>query len=267
MIKFQDFLILIIMGFLLVFAISMNNDNNGSSSKSDSNSGSNSNSDSDSGQKDEDSPTIYWGVDSASYTDADLRQCVKDNFGQADIWGRYLGDIADVSQGLDTDEVKALHDDNTRILVIYNHFSEATGYDNGVNEAEKAINYADDLSIPEDVAIFGDIEPSYPVDSAFLEGWYNTLSASPYETGLYGVFNEDSNLVKAYNATKEPVQENTVVWTAYPQKETTTKENAPDYNPQGPNDALLYGWQYGIESEQCNIDTNLFKEEMLDYLW
>src|SRR5690625_7160178 len=48
---------------------------------------------SESDQSNGDSPTIYWGVDSASYTDEDLLQCVQDNFGQADVWGRYLGDI------------------------------------------------------------------------------------------------------------------------------------------------------------------------------
>lgn len=265
--RFMDLFILIFMGLLLIFAIGMNNDNNGSDSRSDSNSGSNSDTGSDSDQNNGDSPTIYWGVDSASYTDADLLQCVKDNFGHPEVWGRYLGDITDVSQGLDMDEVNMLHENDIRILVIYNHFSEATGYDNGVQEAEKAIAYAEDLDVPNGVAIFGDIEPNYPVDSAFIEGWYETLTDSDYESALYGVFNEDSNLVKAYNATKKDVQENTVVWTAYPQKEITTKENAPDYNPQGPNEALLYGWQYGIEAEQCKIDTNLFKEEMLDYLW
>lgn len=272
--KLQDFLILAVMGILLACAIGMNNDNNHSDSNKHSDSDQN-NEDSQSSsdtnpkpdQDKDDKPTIYWGVDSASYTDEDLLQCVQDNFGQADVWGRYLGDIEGVSQGLDSDEVSLLHENDTHILVIYNHFSEATGYDNGVSEAEKAIADAADLDIPKGVAIFGDIEPSYPVDSAFLEGWYDTFVSSDYEAALYGVFNEKSHLLEAYKATKQPVQENTVVWTAYPQKEITTKEKAPDYNPQGPDDALLYGWQYGMEAEQCHIDTNLFHEEILDYLW
>jgi len=289
--KLQDFFILAVMGFLLVFAIGISNDDNqtGSDTNSESDQGnedsqsdSNTNSESDQGNGDSqsdsntnsesdqsngDSPTIYWGVDSASYTDEDLLQCVQDNFGQADVWGRYLGDKEGVSQGLDTDEVSRLHENDVQILVIYNHFTDATGYDNGVNEAEKAIAYAGDLDTPDGVAIFGDIEPSYSVDSAFLEGWYDTFSSSDYEAALYGVFNEGSHLSEAYNATDQTVQENTIVWTAFPQEGITTKENAPDYNPQGPDDALLYGWQYGIEAEQCHIDTNLFHEAMLDYLW
>jgi len=289
--RFQDFFILAVMGFLLVFVIGISNDNNQTGSDTNSESGqsngdsqsdsntnsgsdqsngdsqSDSNTNSESDQSNGDSPTIYWGVDSASYTDEDLLQCVQDNFGQADVWGRYLGDVEGVSQGLDPDEVSRLHENDVRILVIYNHFSEATGYDNGVNEADKAIDLAKDLEIPDGVAIFGDIEPSYPVDSAFLKGWYDTLASSDYQAALYGVFNEDSHLFKAYNAANKTIQENIIVWTAFPQKEITTKENAPDYTPQGPDDALLYGWQYGIEAEQCNIDTNLFHEAMMDYLW
>ncbi|HWO96582.1 MAG TPA: hypothetical protein VNM45_09645 [Bacillus sp. (in: firmicutes)] len=38
-------------------------------------------------------------------------------------------------------------------------------------EAEKAINYANDLGVPMGVALFADIEPGYPVDSEFIRGW------------------------------------------------------------------------------------------------
>lgn len=224
--------------------------------------------DEDNNQNDSDDPhTIYWGVDSASYTDESLYQCVVDNFGQPEIWGRYLGEIEGISAGLDTDEVNFLHENEIRILVIYNHFNDATGYDHGVEEAKQAISYAEDLDIPEGVAIFGDIEPDYPVDSAFIEGWYDTLSDSVYEPALYGVFVEDSSLVEAYSTTNQDIQGNIITWTAYPQEEITTKENAPAYHPEGPNESLLYGWQYAIDAEECNIDTNLFSDEIIDFLW
>src|SRR5699024_10845152 len=164
----------------------------------------------------DDSETILWGVDSASYTDESLYQCVVDNFGQPEIWGRYLGDIEGVSAGLDTEEVSYLQENDVHILVIYNHFSDATGYNHGVEEAKQAISYAEDLNIPEGVAIFGDIELDYPVGSAFIEGWYDTLSDSKYEPALYGVFTEDSPLIEAYNATNQKTQQNIITWTAYP---------------------------------------------------
>src|SRR5699024_8896320 len=120
-------------------------------------------------------------------------------------------------------------------------FSDATGYNHGVEEAKQAISYAEDLNIPEGVAIFGDIEPDYPVGSAFIEGWYDTLSDSKYEPALYGVFTEDSPLIEAYNATNQKTQQNIITWTAYPQEKITTQEKAPTYHPQGPSESLLYG--------------------------
>lgn len=209
----------------------------------------------------------YWGVDSAELVDKDLFQCVKYNYGSPEVWGRYLGDIEDVSEGIDADEVDYLHDKDVKILLIYNHFDSATGYDHGADHASKAINYAKDLKVPDDVALFGDIEPNFSVDSAFIEGWYDTISDSDFAPGLYGVFNKDSKLIEAYNATNEKYQKNIVVWSAYPQKEISSKKEAPEFNPDGPKDAMTNGWQYGQDSEDCHIDTNLFNDDMLDYLW
>ncbi len=222
---------------------------------------------SDSNQNNQEKDKQYWGVDSASQTDEDLYQCVKDNYDKPQIWGRYLGDKEGVSNGLDDDEVSYLHDKNVKILVIYNHFTDATGYEHGVKEAERAIEYAKELGIPDGVALFGDIEPNFPVNSAFIDGWYDTLADSAYKPAIYGVFDEGSALVEAYNAANQETKENTIVWTAFPQGEITTKENAPEYNPQGPKGSMLYGWQYALEAEKCTIDTNLFEEEMLKFLW
>lgn len=214
-----------------------------------------------------DTPDVYWGVDSASYTDEDLYQCVDSNFGHPEVWGRYLGDKEGVSTGMDSNEVNYLHDKDIRLLFIYNHLTDATGYDNGVTHANKAIDLAKDLDIPDDVAIFADIEPDYPIDSKFIEGWHDTLADSDYIPAIYGVFNEDSELFNAYNSTDKSIKDKTVLWTAYPQEEITAKENAPEFHPQGPDESLLYGWQYALDAQECNIDTNLFSKEMLDYLW
>jgi len=210
---------------------------------------------------------IVWGADAAGEVNDELYQCITDNFGEPKIFGRYLGEVEGVAVPLNQDEIKYLHEQDIKILVIYNLISEATGHNQGVEHAEKAIKLAKELDVPEGVAIFGDIEPDFPVDSAFIEGWYETVADSPYEPALYGVFDKESKLMTAYNDTKEDVQKNTIVWTAYPQKEPTTKEKAPKYEPQGPEEAKVFGWQYGIEAEACEIDTNLFKEEMLDYVW
>src|SRR5699024_7371507 len=143
-------------------------------------------------------------------------------------------------------EVEFLHDKDIKILVIYNQITEATGYDNGAEHAQQAIDLAKDLDVPEGVAIFGDIEPDFPVDPQFIEGWYEALDDSPYEPALYGVFAEDNDVTIAYNDTDEDVQKNTIVWTAYPQEEITTQDKAPEYAPEGPEHAKVYGWQYAI---------------------
>ncbi|GIO25548.1 glycoside hydrolase domain-containing protein [Ornithinibacillus bavariensis] len=218
-------------------------------------------------KQDDKSDDIQWGVDSATYTDNDFLGCVIDNYGKPTIWGRYLGDKEGVSAGLDSNEVKLLHESNIKILIIYNHVEDATGHDNGVEHAKNAIAMANKLGVPKGVAIFLDIEPNYPVDAEFIQGWYTTLADSSYQPAVYGVFDKDSDLLKAYNSMDKERQENTIVWTAYPQAEITTKEDAPKYDPQGPENSKLYGWQYGIEGKTCNIDTNLFIGNILEVLW
>ncbi|MFD1849862.1 glycoside hydrolase domain-containing protein [Oceanobacillus bengalensis] len=243
-----------------------NNDNDGNNGE-ESNNGDDGNNEEEEGNNEESEQQLYWGIDSASYTTEDLYACVVDNFGDPEVWGRYLGDREDISAGLDTDEVAYLHENGIPILVIYNHVNDARGYDHGVEHGESAIAMAEELGVPEGVAIFVDIEPNYPVDAAFMEGWYEALEASAYYPAVYGVFDEGSELDESYKAMAEEIQEKMIVWTAFPQEEITTKDNAPEFNPQGPDTSLLYGWQYAIDAETCNIDTNLFTNEMMDYLW
>ncbi|MEN1968667.1 glycoside hydrolase domain-containing protein [Lentibacillus sp. N15] len=240
---------------------------------SDSGSTGDDNDDSDSNDKNKDASDskdkgkkTYWGLDSANSVNDKTLQCVQDNFGTPEIWGRYLDDREGASTGLNADEVKFLHKHDIQILLIYNQINDATGYDHGVDKAKGAIKSAKNLDVPDGVAIFADIEPNFKVDSAFIQGWYETLADSDYKPGIYGVF-DDSKLTEAYNAIKQKAKENTLVWTAYPQKDITAKDNTPKFKPQGPDDALLYGWQYGIESDQCSVDTNLFKKQLMDHMW
>lgn len=216
---------------------------------------------------DSDNIAVEWGVDSASYTTSDMLACVNDNFGDPKVWGRYLGEIDGVSEPLDEEEVEYLHENDIKILVIYNLVTDATGYDHGAEHAEQAIEMAEQLDIPEGVALFVDIEPDFPVDSSFMEGWYEVVNDSQYEPAVYGVFNEGSELSDSFLQMDEEIQSNLIVWTAYPQEGITTEEEAPNYEPEAPESAQVIGWQYGLDAEACNIDTNLFNEEMLDYLW
>lgn len=213
---------------------------------------------------------IVWGIDSASETTEEFYSCVRENFGDPIIFGRYLGDREGVSRGLTADQVELIHSEGAYILPIYNHFNDATGYDNGVTHAEEAIRMAEELGIPEGVALFANIEPIYPVDAEFILGWYETMEASSYESGVYGLFDPDSDIFAAYNSaaeSNEDLLENNVIWTSYPNVGITVEDEAPEFAPEAPEGSLAYGWQYGIDAETCNIDTNLFDQEIIPFLW
>lgn len=97
------------------------------------------------------------------------------------------------------------------------------------------------------------------------------MSESPYEPGIYGVFEKEKALRKAFDRNfltgNSPLLENTLIWTAAPNKGITAQTQAPEYKPEAPENSLIAGWQYGIEAKACNIDTNLFNKDILDILW
>ena len=222
------------------------------------------------GNGNEESSEPVWGVDSASLTTDELLACVRENFGDPEVWGRYLGTNEGVSYGLTEDEIDLLHSNDIQILVIWNHFTDGTGYENGENEAMAALETARDLGIPEGVALFANVEPIYPIDSAFIQAWHDVMSESEYNSGIYGIFDPSEELYVAFEEAvgEDPsILDEMYVWTAAPNEGITTEANAPEYNPEFPADALLGGWQYGIDAEACNIDTNLFDGQVLDVLW
>lgn len=224
----------------------------------------------DGNKDDEERPEIVWGVDSASETTEEFYACVRENFGEPLVWGRYLGNVDGVSYGLTSEQVELIHSEGAEILLIHNQFNDATGYDNGAQQAELAIELAQELDAPEGVAIFANIEPFFDVDADFITGWYDVFADSEYIPGIYGIFDPERELYVQFNAAADEngdIRENTYLWTAAPNVGITTEAEAPDYEPIGPEDALIIGWQYGLDAETCNIDTNLFEGEKLDVLW
>ncbi len=215
-------------------------------------------------------PEYVWGVDSASIVEEDFYACIRDNFGEPAAFGRYLGTKEGVSFGLSSEEVAFLHERDIKIIPIYNHFTDARGYENAVAEAEVAIAYAQEIGIPEGVYIYADIEPSYPVDSAFLLGWYETIKASSYNVGYYGIFAPGENLSAAYEEFLTNIEDPSgiSIWhSSSPYIGVTSKQNAPEFQPEVPEFVPVQIWQYGIDAETCNIDTNLIQSSLLDSLW
>lgn len=215
-------------------------------------------------------PEFVWGVDSASPLNQAFLQCVKDNYGNPVAFGRYLETKEGVSSGLTPEEVALLHQQGIKIIPIYNHFTNATTYENGVAEAKAAIAYAQEIGIPEGVAIFADIEPTYPVDEAFIRGWVEAFLESTYKPGIYGVFTADSTLTASYQAAvtnNQEVGNNTIIWSSNPDPGVTPQAEAPAFQPGAPENIPVTIWQYGIDGETCNIDTNLINSNFLDYFW
>jgi Domain of unknown function (DUF1906) len=242
------------------------NSNNGDEKKDDKSSNNGKN------DKEQDSKKsgFTWGIDTASLTSENFNMCVKDNFGDPGVVGRYLGNNEGASVGLTKEEVDLIKSNKDKILLIHNKLSDATGYDNGVQEGKEAINLAKELGAPEGTAIFVDIEPTFPVNAAFIQGWYDTLSSSSYAPGIYGIFDKNTDLTASFNAASKEnadIKENTYIWTAAPNAGITTKNKAPEYKPQAPEGSLVIGWQYGIDAQTCNIDTNLFNNKYTDILW
>lgn len=215
-------------------------------------------------------PEIVWGVDTASKLDQAFMQCVVDNYGKPVVFGRYLETKEGVSSGLTQEEVALLHEQGVKIIPIYNHFTNATTYENGVAEANMAISFAQKLGIPEGIAIFADIEPNYPVDEGFIRGWVDTMLGSAYKPGIYGVFTNESTLNAAYQsaiANNGNVQSQTIIWSSNPDPGVTPQANAPQYQPGAPENVNVSIWQYGINGQPCNIDTNLVQSNILQHLW
>ncbi|WP_227002753.1 glycoside hydrolase domain-containing protein [Salicibibacter kimchii] len=199
-----------------------------------------------------------------------MLECVTDNYGDPAVWGRYLGENEGVSYGITDEEIDLLQANDIQTLVIWNHTTDVTGYDHGQNEAEEAIEMAREYDIIEEVALFINVEPIYPVDAAFILGWHDALTDSEYESGIYGLFDPDEEIYPAFEAAadeNDDLLDEMYVWSSSPNVGITAEEEAPAYDPDYPDGALLAGWQYGLDDEICNIDTNIFDGNVLDAVW
>ncbi|MGO4889781.1 glycoside hydrolase domain-containing protein [Anaerobacillus sp. MEB173] len=208
---------------------------------------------------------IIWGIDSAAAANDNLYECVRDNFGHPDFWGRYLNTIPNVSEGLTVNEITFLKGKGIKIMPIYNNFREAIGYRNGSVAARNAIFNARRLGIDEGVFLFANVERFFLVDADWLIGWVETMIPSGYRPGIYndpneGPFNEA--YCEAIQRNKQ-VRIQSVLWSAEPEPGVTAKSNPPRYNPTTPNcEANVWAWQYGRDANECPIDTVLMEQRL-----
>lgn len=218
-----------------------------------------------------------WGVDSAAAVNATFYQCVQVTYGRPAFWGRYLTAVPGVNDGLSSTEVALLHQQKTRVLVIYNGFGgSATGYSNGHNAANNASAYArDTLHVPSGVSIFADIEGGYPIDSAWIEGWCDSMAASGYVPGLYeNPLGKGSQFESAYCAalSSDSNVSLALLWSNEPEPGVRPQQSAPAWAPRvsGCNVKTAV-WQYGEGGGLCGpafpVDTDLAVAGIASQLW
>lgn len=211
-----------------------------------------------------------WGVDSARHASEGLLQCILDNFGFPRYWGRYLLRVVNFSEGLTDEEIAFLRGNGIKLLPIYNGFKEALGYEQGIFAATDAVFQAQRLGIPQGVPLFADIEPFFPINAAWIEGWTEQIYLSGYKSGLYnapliGAFSDAFCTAVERN---QAIRMLTILWSAQPEAPVSGSDNPPAYTPASPECGGTVGiWQYSRDLPECHIDTNLATSRFVEMLW
>ncbi|WP_335872458.1 glycoside hydrolase domain-containing protein [Bacillus sp. 2205SS5-2] len=211
-----------------------------------------------------------WGVDSPTKVTTDLYNCVVKSLGKPSYWGRYLTTVEGASDGLTRSEIDLLHNSGTKILPIYNNFSNATGLREGRVVAQNATFAAQRLGIPKGTLLFAYMEKSFKVDEDWIRGYVDRIYSSGYLAGMYhDPVNGD--FLKAYCAAidkDEDVALQLILWSAEPERGVSIKRRVPKFRPAKlPCQNNTWGWQYGRDAEACPVDTNLFDERLFSKLY
>lgn len=214
--------------------------------------------------------SYLWGVDSASNVTEDLYNCVLNNFGKPEYWGRYLTRVEGAAEGITPAEVELLHSSGTKILPIYSNFLIAIGEREGRVMAQNAVFHAQRLGIPKGKILFANVENFFDVDASWIKGFVEAMFPSGYKPGFYHD-PDKGNFTSAYCQAitlNEQVAVQAVLWSAEPEPGITSRRNAPEFAPSKPTcQANVWGWQYGRDATTCPIDTNLINRRLYDMLW
>jgi hypothetical protein len=224
---------------------------------------------------------MLWGVDSCKAFTSDpnggngLLPQVKGSLGTPDFWGRYLTQT--VCPGISGAEIAAARANHMAILPIYNDYncSGVVGYGAGRQYAAAAAEAAWGLGIPKGRALVIDIEPpgsacpgAAYVDAAFIQGWYDGLTATQYVAAYYGDGTGGKEFGSAWCgavAAKPEIAQNSYVWSFQPSLTGGFgKGNAPGYAPNAPGCAAhSSAWQYVLSAGgDPDVDQDLIVSEL-----
>jgi hypothetical protein len=208
---------------------------------------------------------LLWGVDSCKPVTSDaagasgLYPQVDSILGQPDFWGRYLTTTPNCP-GISSLEIAAAAAHHMGFLPIYNAYdcSAVAGYDTGRSYAAEATSAAAGLGIPRGTIVVIDIEPPGPwcsggIDAAFVEGWYDGVSAANYAPGYYGDMTYGSTFETAWCGAvsdRSDTATGSYLWSFEPSLlGSYDKKSAPDYAPHQVGCAGdVVAWQYELSS-------------------
>lgn len=215
---------------------------------------------------------LLWGVDSCKAITGDptgeVYPKVARGLGAPDFWGRYL--TPTMCAAISGSEVALAHNQGMAILPIYNDYdcSNVAGYDTAVAYAHAASAAAQSLQIPQGRAVAIDIEPPGPycsgaVDAAFVQGWFDAITAAGYVPLYYGNGTSGSEFASAYCAaeTQNPtIATGSYIWSFEPSLDAPglSKAGSPGWGPYvtGCPDSVV-AWQYQIDVNSPNPDVDL----------
>jgi Domain of unknown function (DUF1906) len=217
---------------------------------------------------------LLWGVDSCkAFTDDPSAQSglypqMVPLLGSPDFWGRYLTNT--ICPGLSATEVAAAHLLKMGILPIYNDYncSNVVGYSTGQQYAGAAVAAARNLGIPRGRGLAIDIEPpssdcpgAASLDTGFIWGWYDGITAAGYAPVYYGNATPGSVFATEWCNTVGPlpwVGARSYLWSFEPSLlGGFAKFKAPSYSPNLTTCiGYVHAWQYQIGSSSATPDVD-----------
>ena len=218
---------------------------------------------------------LLWGVDSCKAFTGDptgeVLPGVQETVGNPDFWGRYL--TTTVCPGLSWPEIYMAAKMRMGILPIYNDYncSAVSGYDTGKGYAEVATSVAAHDTEPKGHVIAIDIEPpgaacpgAGNVDSGFIRGWFDGVTAAGYVPVFYGNGTAGSEFGAAWcqaQSEQRAISWDAYLWSFEPSLDSSgwSKSNAPVWQPYEtgcPDHMAAWQYQLGSNSPDPDVDAD-----------
>lgn len=213
-------------------------------------------------------PKLWFGVDSNFRSDTLLQnnltlfEWATRNKVYPCFWGRHImGDNC-----LTKEEIHFLRCKACKIVPIHNTGNIKMTEEQGITEAELITKRANELEIPEGVAIYLELEDHEDISIEYMHGYAKTLIANGYIPGFKANTDAKCDFDHEFSRamqTYEDVIGKCLIWTVSPSLEeydrvTTSHFVGPDdwkpFAPSGMKRGDIAIWQYGKDCHPINDD-------------